>query len=275
MKSRQFRLVAMDMDDTFLCRDKSISTANMQAVKDAISSGITIVPASGRAFSMLPREIRNCPGIRYFITANGARVRDFQDNRYLYSNLILYDTVLSLLDLEEAYGLIPEVCLEEVFYISEADEDNECCFYDPSLAWFVRSMHTKVPSLREEVLHRRIGSEKMLAFFPDVSKMDAFRLEAEDRFHVTVSTSVPGEFEITASGVSKGTALMALCEKLGIDRRETLAMGDSGNDEAMLRSAGFSVAMGNSDDSLISFSDFITDDCDNDGFAKAIYRFVL
>ena len=54
-----------------------------------------------------------------------------------------------------------------------------------------------------------------------------------------------------------------------------MTIGDGINDIPMLRAAGFSVAMGNGVDAVRAAAWAVTDDCENDGFAKAIERYVL
>lgn len=54
-----------------------------------------------------------------------------------------------------------------------------------------------------------------------------------------------------------------------------MACGDSSNDAAMLRAAGFSVAMGNATPDIQALADVITDTNDEDGVAKAIEQYVL
>ena len=44
----------------------------------------------------------------------------------------------------------------------------------------------------------------------------------------------PDNVEVTAQGVDKGEALLALADQLGIPRSETMAVGDSENDRALL-----------------------------------------
>ena len=46
-------------------------------------------------------------------------------------------------------------------------------------------------------------------------------------------------------GVSKGWALERLAARLGVDRKETMAIGDNWNDVGMLEWAGQGVMMGN------------------------------
>jgi len=51
-------------------------------------------------------------------------------------------------------------------------------------------------------------------------------------------------------GVTKGWALQRLATRLGIDRKETMAIGDNWNDVDMLEWAGQSVIMGNAANEL-------------------------
>ena len=56
---------------------------------------------------------------------------------------------------------------------------------------------------------------------------------------------------------------------------DIMTIGDGTNDIPMLQAAGFSVAMGNGSDAVKAAAQAVTDDCENDGFAKAIERYVL
>ena len=51
---------------------------------------------------------------------------------------------------------------------------------------------------------------------------------------------------------------------------ECMAFGDGGNDIAMLQHAGIGVAMGNAEDDVKQYADYITDSVDEDGIFKAL-----
>ena len=76
-------------------------------------------------------------------------------------------------------------------------------------------------------------------------------------------------------GVSKAGAIKILAEKFGVDNEEILAIGDSENDLAMITSVGCGVAMGNAVPAVKTACPRITDTCENYGFAKAVYDYVL
>lgn len=54
-----------------------------------------------------------------------------------------------------------------------------------------------------------------------------------------------------------------------------MAVGDSGNDHAMIEAAGLGVAMGNATDDIRKIADVTTDDNNHDGVAAAIEKYVL
>ena len=80
--------------------------------------------------------------------------------------------------------------------------------------------------------------------------------------------------EINGGGASKGQALCALCEYLGIDIRDTVAFGDGSNDLDMINSAGTGVAMANAVDELKAAADFVTLSNMECGFARALENFM-
>ena len=81
--------------------------------------------------------------------------------------------------------------------------------------------------------------------------------------------------EITPEKADKGRGLETACRLLHIPVEHTMALGDSGNDIAMLRQAGLGVAMGNAPDFVKAAADVISDRYDEDGAAKAIERWAL
>lgn len=80
----------------------------------------------------------------------------------------------------------------------------------------------------------------------------------------------PAFTDITARRADKGTALMTVAAHLGIDREDTVAFGDGGNDKSILQAAGTGVAMGNAPDDVKAVADYVTASVDEDGIARAL-----
>jgi hydroxymethylpyrimidine pyrophosphatase-like HAD family hydrolase len=62
---------------------------------------------------------------------------------------------------------------------------------------------------------------------------------------------------------------------LGLRQEEIMAIGDGNNDLGLMKAAGLSIAMGNSDPDVLEAADHVTEDNEHDGVAQAIRRYVL
>ena len=69
--------------------------------------------------------------------------------------------------------------------------------------------------------------------------------------------------------------LEKLCEYLDLPLKQTIAVGDADNDTMALKTAGLAVAMGNATGPIRELADVIVADCDHDGCAEAIDKYLL
>jgi len=111
----------------------------------------------------------------------------------------------------------------------------------------------------------------------EVEKIPAIRTELKSTLDgkLSITTSKPTFLEITNYGVNKGSALTILASRLGIDRENIMAIGDSGNDIEMLQFAKWSVAMENATVEAKAAACFKTGTNNANGVAEAIEKFVL
>ena len=87
--------------------------------------------------------------------------------------------------------------------------------------------------------------------------------------------SAPYFLEIMPFGVSKGSMLPVLLDKLGISREELIAFGDNYNDMTMIGYAGMGVAMGNAEPEVKKIANYVCETNDEDGVAKTIEQMIL
>ncbi len=87
--------------------------------------------------------------------------------------------------------------------------------------------------------------------------------------------SAPYYLEILSKRVDKGTGVKMLADYLGIAQENVMALGDQGNDIAMVNYAGVGVAMGNAIPELKEIAQFVTGTNSEDGVAMAIEKYVL
>jgi hypothetical protein len=98
------------------------------------------------------------------------------------------------------------------------------------------------------------------------------RAAAGTAAEVTHSNSAGDLLEISAAGVSKASALAALCAQRDIPAERVIAFGDMPNDLSMLRWAGHAVAVGGSHPDVLAAADEVAPGNDDDGVARVLAR---
>ena len=91
---------------------------------------------------------------------------------------------------------------------------------------------------------------------------------------MTLVRSKDEYLEVIPAGAGKDPAMHVLCEALGLTPNEVMALGDHDIDAPLLRAAGLGIAMGNASPIARAAADELTDSCDADGAAHAIYRHI-
>lgn len=91
----------------------------------------------------------------------------------------------------------------------------------------------------------------------------------------TVARSQLYYLDITHRLANKGAAMQALSKRLAIATPAIAVIGDGSNDVAMFAQSGLSIAMGNAAPEVQKQAQYVTASCEDDGFAKAVERYVL
>lgn len=297
---RPVRLVALDLDGTLLNRRSQITPRTRSAVLTASQQGVVVVPATGRALATLPPEVAQLPGVRYVLTTNGAAVWDLgsepmssvysryadAEKRQITQPICLLQRLFPPQKAREVFGLCQQYEGElTVFSDGRAIKDRES--QDLAAARMARHCSTEadqpydgrftvVPDLAEWMSREAHAIEKFCLFFGSAEKAQAALPAFRQLKGVEVVQGSPDNVEVTAQGVDKGEALLALADQLGIPRSETMAVGDSENDRALLEKAGVSAAMANAIPSIQALADYVSQaDCDADGVAELFEKLVL
>jgi Cof subfamily protein (haloacid dehalogenase superfamily) len=105
------------------------------------------------------------------------------------------------------------------------------------------------------------------------------RCEAEARRTLGAAASAarsqPYYLDVTHPDANKGTVVGTLSRWFAIPAAQIATIGDMPNDVLMFRKSGVSIAMGNAGADVQAAADFVTNSYDDEGFAKAMERFVL
>jgi Cof subfamily protein (haloacid dehalogenase superfamily) len=256
------RLVAIDVDGTLLSSYvKGLTARTAQALMAVQEAGITVALATGRRTAYTTPLLEGL-GLRAdmpLITSNGAVVRTLGGDpisrcqmesrvaRGLCGLLRPYGALvftfdrpgrgeLVLEDLELAHGRI-------AIWVEANRKDIEV----------VKPLENALLDGEDPIQGMAAGSLRHMGEAEDAVKASVWASSCE-----CVRTSYPGRdlsiLDLLPPGISKGWALERLAARLGVGRKETMAIGDNWNDVNMLEWAGQGVMMGNADLELQSMA---------------------
>ena len=247
------KLVAIDMDGTLLpTLTTKISRRNAQALQAAQEAGVIVAIATGRraAFTAPLLDGLHLRADTPLITSNGAVTRTFAGE--LLNRCRLEARVgRGLCGLLRGFGVVVftfdrpgrgELALES---LEQAHE---------RIALWVQANRDAIEVVKPLERALADGDDPIQSMAAgSVSRMR----EAEKALRASdwngdcscVRTEYPARdlsiLDVLSPGVSKGWALERLAARLGVDRTETMAIGDNWNDVGMLEWAGQAVLMRN------------------------------
>jgi hypothetical protein len=262
-----YKLVAVDLDDSLLGYDHKISAENKAAIKKTVDKGVIFTIATGRPLQSCLPFVKELGLDVPFITYNGALVIKGKSMEILYHKTIEPEDASDIL--EEAVEYSPTILVfnDNKLYVNELNErtqrysklSNMSAYLEKDLKKITKNGPTKVLLYHEPDQVKRIYYE-----IKD-------RLEGKVNFHI----SKPFFLEFIHKEVSKGNALAALAKNMGIDPKEVIAIGDSYNDISMIEYAGLGVAVENAYEDIKNKADYICKSNVNHGVAQVLEKFVL
>lgn len=273
----KIKMIGFDLDGTLLTDQKELGEYTVQILKRAVEEGIVILPITGRPLCGLPEEVTGLTGLRYAITANGARILDLKNAAVLKEQLVSVETAEKILDILGNYDSLREIYYDGTGYAErEKLEQIDHFFEEGPMAEYVRSTRQPVENLMDKFRKESREVDKVQGVFADLGEREAALDEIRKLEGVTITGVLHNNIEVNAAGVDKGNALLWLAQYLGIAPEETMAFGDGNNDITLLEKAGTGVAMKNGIEEVKHAADRITEKTnDEEGAAKFIETYVL
>ena len=269
------RMICMDLDGTALQSDRASFSPRLEsALKAAYDWGIAIVPVTGRQFGLLPPVLKAHPvWANLAVLCNGGQIRKLITGEILNRLDVQPAALKQLLEICRKYDLPIEFSVDSKLYLTAhslaLQKD------DPSLVFHrdvILAQNSCMVDSLEPLCEAEVEKVNLLCI-PEYLRETVVQ-ELQD-IEVSAVRSSPNCMEITHPDADKGRGLEAACRILDIPVECTMALGDSGNDVAMLCRAGLGIAMGNSPDFVKAAANAVTDRFDADGAAKAIERYAL
>lgn len=269
----KYSLLALDMDGTLLNSKHQISKRTLDAINKAQDAGKEIVLSTGRCIPELREYFSVLPRLRYMVCVNGAMIYDIKNKTTIYSKPIPTNGVADLLSKAHDDNIMVHFLSTD----SVVEKDK-----------VIRMEHYAMGKYQDMFLNVTTKVDNIFKYFEEnpqpIEKVNYYITTPKIRDEVeglinpnifSITHADGNSIEFTAKGISKGAGLEILCKHLNIPIEETIAAGDSDNDISMLKKAGLPVALLNSNKNVHSVSRVCVSDCDHDGCAEIIEKYLL
>ena len=274
---RNYRIVASDLDGTFLTTTQMVSRENMLAVEKMAELGVQFVPTTGRTLGEIPEELTSSPAVRYIITSDGAAVWDKKAQEMIITRYFSRELVNFVLDTANS-------CTSYV--LSHEGGKN---YYDTQKHNGAHLSRCRVIDYFRTIIEKSAfpldnydgtirASDKVemfCMFFGSDEELSRCKKIFLDTGKLSVSQSSPYNLEVYVSSAGKGNTLRAFAERLGVDISDVIAVGDSNNDRELVRAAGLGLAMENASDELKAVADKTICSCDEHAAKYILENFII
>lgn len=259
------RLIATDLDGTLLRSDSTLSDRTKAVLRRARTAGLRIVAATARPARVIDDLFGEHDLIDLAICGNGA---------------VRYHVPTQELTID--HPLPPELAQRVIAEISRvlpgsayAVETGRRVLFEPAYTYRPSLDHDRFPVDTVDDLLTE-GLVKLMVETPGADPDEAWaklRPTLGDTVECTWSAE-HAPLEIAAFGVSKASALTALCTDWAITPDEVMAFGDAPNDLPMLSWAGTAYAVANAHGPVLASTRLHTASNDEDGVAVVLEQLV-
>lgn len=258
-----FRALAIDLDGTLLVGE-DIPQRNIDALRAAKEAGFTIIIATARWLPMATR-IQAIVGLSDpVIACSGAQVHVPALGRDIFDQRLPEDFARDLFAICNAERCVATMTVDDQVLVKLEGTPSGRGIY-PEMSFL-----EQLPA--SQVARVRVGNIQGGSVYRRISDELRPRYGDQVLFFDSISPSGKTILTITSRLASKGTALGAACDYLGIPTASVVAFGDAENDIEMFRVAGASVAMGQADARTQSAAIWVTARNDEAGVAVAVER---
>jgi Cof subfamily protein (haloacid dehalogenase superfamily) len=267
MSDHPIRLLLADVDGTLVTQDKVLTDEAIAAVHRLRDAGVLFAVTSGRpprGMAMLVEPLQLQTPIAAF---NGGLLVD-ADMTVIEQRVIPKDLVLPIAQLMRSFDLAVWIYQGADWYVPDpagAHVDRE--------AWTVKFQ----PKVMTSVEDHTDAVAKIVGVSDDHDAVARASEAAHDKFgdHVAAAASQPYYLDVTHPQANKGAVAKYLADRYQLASDEIATIGDMPNDVLMFAHSGLSIAMGNADAQVQRAARRVTATNEDEGFAKAVDRFVL
>lgn len=237
--------IAMDLDDTLMRKDKSISDYSLKVLKKLQEKGHIIIIDTARNVEMTISTI-DLLKPDFSICNAGAIIFD-KDKKIIYEDFIDEETTNKVV--LELFPFTTNISIQtrDILYTTNINNTNpKAQYHDVSKGCFFKA---------HKILPYKLNDEEAKKI------KEKYNLEFTRYFH--------GDWaRFSKLSVTKLEGLRNIVKYCNGSMDDTISFGDDHGDLEMLRGSRIGVAMANSQEEVLKEVSVVTDNCNEDGVAK-------
>ncbi|MGC2485724.1 MAG: Cof-type HAD-IIB family hydrolase [Acidimicrobiales bacterium] len=258
------RLLVSDVDGTLITTDKVLTPETVRAVKELRGHDVMFTITSARpprGFSMFVEPLDLVAPLGAF---NGGLMVN-PDMSPISELPVDPSIVAPIIEALRSSGVSIWVYQNTDWFVLDLAGPHVA--HESDVVQFAPRVIKSFDQVRDDVV-------KVVGVSDDLAAIARGR-EALSGFDVSATLSQTYYLDVTNPKANKGSVIEFLAQHLSIDVASIATIGDAGNDVAMFRRSGLSIAMGNAPDDIKSEALHVTASHDDNGFASAVTEFVL
>lgn len=258
----KYRLIAIDLDGTIINKEGEIFPYAKKAIRRAIEMGMKVAIATGRMYRPSNRFAQELGISAPIICYQGALIREPHGGSVLWHKPLSIDTAREVIDKIRQIGVQQYVYVDDEIFVEEITE---------IALWYAQRNDVRLKLVGDLVTSLE-KQPTAIAARGEQEKIDHLTddLRGFFRSRLLVTKSYPTFCEIGHPSSGKGIALKHLAKLLGVERNQTVAIGDGPNDISMLKWAGLGIVIGTAPQEVIAAADWVIETETGDGFTRAI-----
>ena len=261
-------LLVSDIDGTLNTKSFKLPENNKKAIQEYVENGGNFTLCSGRNLQSLSIHYNKLGIDTPAIYLNGAGIYDFSEKKIIYENPITPEGETIILNMLSKYKLaqLTVFSADKLYLVTRK------CIYGLVVSK-LDNLDYKLCKNVNDVPRSIWGKVSFFSTKGIISKLEnEFKSEELSDVFECFKTS-PYTLEVVNKGVNKGNAVLKLAQLLGVEKKNTAAIGDYYNDVDMLKRVEHPVCCGQAPDDIKAISEYVTCHC-NDGAVADFINYI-
>jgi Cof subfamily protein (haloacid dehalogenase superfamily) len=236
----------LDLDGTILDMQLNLDPRDVKALGRIVAAGVSVIACTGRPFPGAVPWVRRLGLPGPIVCYQGAEVRTL-DGSVLLDRGVHHELAMEVIGYARERGLHVQAYRDDELIV-ERDRPEAHRYAEHA------GMQIHVVGDLDEAMG---PTTPKLVIVSTASAIEAILPETRGRWagKLNVATSVPEYLEFTSVESDKASALRFVCERLGVQQAEAVAVGDGRNDVSMIEWAGLGVAVEGSATEVLAAAD--------------------